>query len=106
MLHWVALGLGLAPSCAALNLPGALLFPSWRPHALALPMQLGITLSNVFFFGVCLKQHVPAWCQRVRYALQVEVSLPRETLTLYRPQISVMSPTTAPKPLTALNESH
>lgn len=50
MLHWVALGLGLAPSCAALNLPGALLFPSWRPHALALPMQLGITLSNVFFF--------------------------------------------------------
>lgn len=63
-------------------------------------------LQCFFFFGVCLKQHVPAWRQRVRYALQVEVSLPRETLTLYRPQISVMSPTTAPEPLTALNESH
>lgn len=96
LLPPVLLSTFLVPFCS----PAGGLMPLPCPCSLALPSPM------FFFFGVCLKQHVPAWRQRVRYALQVEVSLPRETLTLYRPQISVMSPTTAPEPLTALNESH
>lgn len=92
------------------SLPGALLFPSWRPHALALPMELGTTSTSPL--QVFAYHHVPTWSTACAlYPLQVKgLQPPREMLALYRPQIkgsgSVMSPTAAPKPLIALNESH
>lgn len=79
LLPPVLLSTFLVPFCS----PAGGLMPLPCPCSLALPSPIFFCFV-LFLVCVCLKQHVPAWRQRVRYALQVEVSLPRETL---RPQI-------------------